>query len=133
MTFTWNSADIKDQAPTGAEIRITNIQRPIIYPVTRRKVDIPGRDYSWDFGDGDLEDYNIQVDIVITATTAEVAQECVEDVASFLTGKENLKFSDSDIIHHARIYSASMASPEGRGNVIRASFNFECDGNEVAS
>ncbi len=125
-TFTWAGDDVKDQGPVGTEIRINNISRPVVYPVKRNKVFIPGKDYSWDFGNNEKDDYTISVDITITGTTAALAQECVEELSVFMEGKKALQFSDSSTVHTARIYDVVAATPEGRGNVIRATMTFEC-------
>ncbi len=128
MSFLWDTSDIIDAAPTDTKIIVSKVQRPVIYPTTRRKLSIPGRDYSWDFGDGDLEDYNIIVDLILTGKTVALTQSCADAVAALLTGREDLKFSDSATIHSARIYDAVMASGEAGGTVIKISITFECDG-----
>ncbi len=127
-SFTWDGDDIKDQAVVGSEVKVNNIYRPLIYPVKRRKVQVPGRDGSYDFGTGAAEDYTITVDITIIGDTAALAQETAEAIAAFLVDKETLIFSDTATTHTAEVYDMVTMGPEGKGNVIRATIVFECDG-----
>lgn len=130
-TFYWSTStnnDIKDVAPSGSEIRIANVYRPLRKPVTRHKVEIPGRVGSWDFGGGVERDYTVSVDLIITGDRSSDVMACAEAVDTFLTGKEPLVFSDSTgTTHQAQIFSEITLTPEGPGNVARATLEFECD------
>lgn len=129
LTFTWDGEDIKDQAPAGAHVRVNSVYRPLIYPVTRHKIQIPGRAGSWDFGGGVKQDYEITVDITIFGDTEEAVMDCVEVLSDFLSGKKDLIFSDKpDVTHTAEIYQGASLTHEGWGNVVRGTIVFECDG-----
>ncbi len=127
-TFTWDGDDVKTVGPVGTEIKINNIFRPFTIPLRRRKLQVPGRDGSWDFGPDGRSDYVVGVEMTIIGDTAALAQECAEEVGTFLEGKHELIFSDSSVVHEAQIYEAAALTPEGRKNVIRLTVNFECDG-----
>ena len=120
--------NIKTKATTGSEIIISNVYRPLRKPVTRTKVEIPGRIGSWDFEDGVEQDYSVSVDIVITALKSSNVVACAEAVDTFLDGKQSLIFSDATgTVHTGQIYSEITLTPEGLGNVARATLEFECD------
>ena len=115
-------------ATSGANIIVSNIYRPLKKNLTRHKVEIPGRFGSWDFGGGGGRDYTIKVGLIITANTAAQVMTCVDSLDYALRGKESLIFSDSTTkTHQAQVFSAVMLTPEGSGNVVRATINFECD------
>ena len=132
-TFFWSTStdnDIKDQAPAGSEIRIANVYRPLRKPMTRTKVEIPGRAGSWDFEMGVERDYTVSVDLIITGDRSSDVMACASAVETFLSGNEPqpLVFSDStSVTHMAQIYSEITLTPEGPGNIARATIEFECD------
>ena len=127
-TFYFGGTNITSVATTGTTIRISNVYRPIKKSVTRHKVEIPGRFGSWDFGGGVERDYQIKVGLIITANTVAQIMPCVDAIDAALRGKDTLVFSDSTTkTHQAQVYSASILTPEGPGNIARATINFECD------
>jgi len=127
-TFYWNDTDIRDKAPQNTEIIISNIYRPLRKPVTRHKVEIPGRAGSWDFGGGVEMDFPVSVDIVITANDSAGVMSCAAAIEGELTGKGALKFSDRETVtYQAQTFSEITLTPEGAGNIARATIEFECD------
>jgi len=121
------SQGIHGQATTGTQIILSNIYRPLRKPVTRHKVEIPGRRGSWDFGDGVERDYTVSVDLTIVATNSAGVMECAAAVDTFLNGKEDFYFTDSTgTIHKGQIFSEIDLTPEEPGNVARATLIFEC-------
>jgi hypothetical protein len=132
-TLFWNSTDIKKVATTGTQIIISNVYRPLRKPVTRHKVEIPGRPGAWDFGDstsfpGVERDYTVSVDLTITANRSSDVMACAAAIDSLLAGKEKFYFSDStSTIHTGQIFSEIDLIPEEPGNVARATLIFECD------
>jgi len=137
-TFFWSTSytDITstDVAPAGTEIKIANVYRPLIKPVTRTKVEIPGRQGAWDFESGSEGDYTISVDLVIVASKSSDVMACATSIASLLDGKDNLVFSDSTgTTHKAQIFSEVTLTPEGLGNVARATLAFECDNSTTST
>ena len=128
VTVTFDGTDITSVATTGTEIIIGNISRPLRKPVTRHKVEIPGRAGSWDFGGGVERDYTVSIDITITGGTTTQIMTCAAALDTLLDGKGDLVFSDSPAVtHSAQIYSQIMLNPEGAGKIARATLQFECD------
>ena len=120
--------DITSVATTGTKIIITNITRPVRKPVTRHKLEIPGRKGSWDFGGGVVRDFRITVNMAITANASSNLIPCAEAVSSALDGKHTLYFSDSTALtYEAQTYSEISFLTEGNGDVGRATIVFECD------
>jgi hypothetical protein len=129
-TFYFSTAytDIKTMSTTGVTIHVTNVYRPLIKSYTRHKVEIPGRTGSWDFEGGVQRDYDISVDLAITATRSSSIMATAAAIATLLQGKKDwLIFSDTTgTTHTAQIYDEIRLVPEGPG-VARATLNFECD------
>jgi hypothetical protein len=127
-TLTWGGVSLASTAGSTEAIRINQIQRPIRKPVTRHKVEIPGRKGSWDFGGGVERDYSIVMNMTIVASNAANLQTAVKKIDTFFDGKKALIFSDdTGTIHTAQIYEMCLVTPVGLGNVARATINFECD------
>jgi len=131
-TFYWSTAqtDITGVAPTNSEIIISNVYRPLIKPMTRHRVEIPGRVGSWNFEGGVARDYTISVDLIITGARSSDIQACAAQIENTLSDNkpQPLVFSDSTgTTHQAQIYSEITLTPEGPGNVARATLEFECD------
>ena len=129
LTFYWSTVetDITGVATTGTKIILSNVYRPLRKPVTRHKVEIPGRPGAWDFGGSVERDYKITVDLIITASKSSDVMACAEAIDSTLDGREPLYFSDSTgTVHRAQIFSEITLTPEGLGNVARATLEFEC-------
>ena len=132
-TFYWGGTstthDITDVATTGTRIVVSNVYRPLRQSVTRHKVEIPGKTGSWDFGGGVRRDYSISVDLIIVASKSSDVTACATALETALEGKENLIFSDStSMVHTGQIFSEITMTPEGSGNIARATLEFECDG-----
>ena len=118
---------IHGQATTGTQIILSNIYRPLRKPVTRHKVEIPGRKGSWDFEGGVERDYTVSVDLTITADRSSNVMACASAVGTFLAGKEDFYFTDSTgTTHTGQIFSEVDLTPEEPGNVARATLIFEC-------
>jgi len=129
FTFSFKGTDIKDVAPPGSRINVTDVSRPVIYPRTRHKVKIPGRAGTWDFPGSVAEDYTVSVELAIIGDAMALAVECAEEVRGLIQGqKGTLVFSDQpEKEHGAEVYEAIMMRHDGAGNIIRASIVFECD------
>ena len=126
-TFTFGGTDITNVATTGTKIIVSNVYRPLRKPVTRHKVEIPGRPGAWDFGGGVERDYNISVDLTITAAKTTQIMPCAEAIDTALNGKKVLTFSDNPTTKYSgQIFSGIDLTPELPGNVARATLIFEC-------
>ena len=131
-TFYWGGTstthDIANVATTGTQIVVSNVYRPLRQSVTRHKVEIPGRRGSWDFGGGERRDYSISVDMIIVAEKTTQVMACVDAIEYALDGKKTLIFSDSTAkVHTGQIFSEITLTPDGTGNIARATIEFECD------
>jgi len=128
-TLYWSSAntDITSVATTGTKIIISNVYRPLKKPFTRHKVEIPGRTGSWDFGGGVQRDFNVSVDLTITAAKTTQIMACANAIDTLLVGKKDFYFSDSSsMAYTGQIFSGIDLTPELPGNVVRATLIFEC-------
>jgi|SRR6056297_921860 len=63
-TITYNSNNIRTSIDG---LKITNITKPALAPKTKTLVEVPGRDYPYDFGNNYKTSFNIKVDIIIEA------------------------------------------------------------------
>lgn len=130
-SFTFGGTDLKDQIPSGSNVQIIieEINRPLRKPVTRHKIEIPGRAGSWDFGGGVARDYIISVTLAIVGDHDKVL-ECARNIDSFLDGKEALIFDDDPTVsHEAQVFEGVMLKddPQHDNNLARATIVFECD------
>ena len=127
-TFTFDAVDIKTVATAGTEILINRIERPVMKPVTRHKVEIPGRAGSWDFGGGVARDFTITVQLTIVGGNSGQVIACSRAIASALAGKKALIFGD-DLTqsYQAQVYEMVMQEQLGVGSAVRATIIFECD------
>lgn len=128
-SFTFGGTDINTQAPEGVQIIIEEINRPLRKPVTKHKIEIPGKAGSWDFGGGVAQDYTIEVKITI-AGDHDAVLECARNIDSFLDGKETLIFTDEPAeSHEAQVYEGIILEddPRNGSNVATATITFECD------
>ncbi len=134
VSFTFKGSDISTAETTGTEILVTRIARPLMPPVTRHKVEIPGRAGAWDFGGGVERDFLIPVDITIVAQHSSQIMPCQRKIADTLAGKGSLIFSDdTGQTYNAQVFEGIMPEPVGAGNVVRATIIFECDASTSTS
>lgn len=128
MTLTFGGSEINTVLPAGASVGVTSVVRPVRPSQTRRKLQLPGRDGSWDFGEGKKEDFNVEVELVLSATTKEIAFTALDAIADYFDGKEDLVFGDNPgKTYHARVYQMVTAERHGRGKIYQISITFECD------
>ena len=128
VTATFGGTDITSVATTGTTIIIENAQRPLRKPVTRHKVEIPGRAGSWDFGGGVERDYTVSMDIAIKGNTTTQIMTCAAALDTLLNGKGDLIFSDAPTVtHSAQIYSQITLDHVGGNMLARVKLEFECD------
>jgi len=127
-SFTFGTTDIKTVATTGTEILINRIERPVMKPVTRHKVEIPGRAGSWDFGGGVARDFTITVQLTIAGGNSGQVMVCARAIETALEGKKALVFSDDATkTFQAQVYEMVMQEQLGVGSAVRATIVFECD------
>jgi len=131
--FTFNGQSITDQIPsgvTGLEIIVRGVHRPFKQAVTQRRVRIPGRRGSLDFGAGEKQDYTIGIRLSVTGDSSEDVLQCVRQIDTLLTGKGNLVFDDeSAVTHRAEIYDEIDTDFIITGKSATIDFEFVCDGN----
>lgn len=130
--FTFQGESFLDQATDNVELLIRRVVRPLRQARTRRKVKIPGRAGTWDFGAGPPEDYTITVEITISGKEYGDAMDTVEKLKDFLRGKGALVFGDQlDEVHAAEVYDQIDLDPQNIGATVFATIEFECDAKEV--
>ena len=132
FSFKFNNVDIQTLATTGIiKIGIIDISRPARPEYVTRKLEIPGRNGSWDFGQGAKKDFEISVTIRVIADNMTNATAAVKALDTFFTGgKKALVFSDDT----TKTYQAQVntivpvtRSRELGGNIADAQITFNCD------
>ena len=101
--------------------------RPLKKSLSSHKIEIPQRAGSWDFECGVEQDYNITVEIVIIADTAENIMLCAKAIETYLDGKGQVRFTDDTAIHEGQIYQGVYIYSDLIGNYGTATLVFECD------
>jgi len=136
-SFKINNTDIKEYVVNGVEVLIREIDRPLIIPKKRRKVEIPGRDYSWDFGGGsgegeDLGDFPISIDLYILGKNSySEALSSARNIGAALVNQAALIFDEEPSLEYiVKIFDGVVLEREGSMG-IRLLLEFECS--EVSS
>ncbi len=112
-----------------ADIMIPNIRMPLRASRRRRKVVIPGRDGSWDFGPGAKDDFEIEVDFTIKAVNSTDLKEKLRSMDSFLEGKGALIFSDDPTVpYQAQVLKEITLRKRVFSYIQSGTITFECDG-----
>lgn len=126
--FSWNGVDIRTLAANGTEILIRGIQFPLRQAITRHKVQISGRDGSWDFGGGDKQDYYIVATIAIIGNDIDDIMVTAATLKSAFASRGDLVLSFlPEVTHNAMVYDEIPMQIEGPGGVAEIEVNFECD------
>ena len=136
-SFKINDLDIKEYVVNGVEVLIREIDRPLIIPKKRRKVEIPGRDYSWDFGGvsgagEDLGDFPISIDLYILGKNSySEALSSARNIGAVLVNQATLIFDEEpSLAYIVKIFDGVVLEREGSMG-IRLLLEFECS--EVSS
>lgn len=125
-TFHFKGSHVTDVI---SDIMIPDIRRPLRQAVQRRKVQIPGRDGSIDFGPGRKLDFNIEVDFTIKATTSAALMSKMRLLSAFLDGKGDLYFSDDEAeVYQAQVLEIVNVSKRVFSYIQSGTIIFECDG-----
>ena len=123
-TFSFKGVSITDIIP---DIMIPEIRRPVRPEVTRRKVEIPGRDGAWDFGQGRKRDFEIEVDFTIKANSSNELMEKKRSLSTFLDGKGSLVFTDDlDEVYQAQVFNKIITRKQVFSYVQSGTIVFEC-------
>jgi predicted phage tail component-like protein len=97
--FTFNGEKASDK-----NIIVNSIIRPILPTLRPRKMTIPGKDGTWDFGNNTYDEQIVRV--VCTMLRPFKIQDQIRDIARWLSQKGNVVFSDEpDKYYTGRIYS----------------------------
>ena len=124
-TFTFGGAAVTSVVP---DIMIPDIRRPLRPEYRKHKVEIPGRDGSWDFGVSERQDFNIEVDFNILSTTSSALMVSLRELDTFLTGKKELIFSDdTSVSYMARVYAMIALNKRVFSYAQSGTIVFECD------
>ena len=125
-TFTFKGVNVNTIV---TKIMISEIRRPVRPEVTRRKIQIPGRAGSWDFGLGDKQDFNIEVDFNIVAASSGQLMTLMRSLSTFLDGKGSLVFSDDQSkTYTAQVYKIITPRKRVFSYACSGTIIFECDG-----
>jgi len=125
-TFYFKGVNVTDII---SDIMIPDIRRPLRPEVTRRKVQIPGRDGSIDFGPGRKLDFNIEVDFTIKANNSSSLMLKMRNLAIFLDGKGELYFTDdTNMKYQAQVSDLITVRKRVFSYVQSGVIVFECDG-----
>ena len=129
-TIVFNGVDIRTAV---AGLKITGITKPVLPTKDRTLVDIPGRDYTYDFGNNFKNSFEVIVDFVIEATfNADniVGEETMDTKVAAL--KTWLDVTDSrDLLidsetYKAQVYSGVNISVNSTKNLASGTIIFEC-------
>lgn len=132
MTFTFGGITLESVMPPSVSVGVTRTRHPVRPPRQRRKLTVPGRDGSWDFGPGRREDFTVEVDILLLTPSQEMADTCLSILADYVEGQKELTFSDRPgEVYWAQVTEEITAERFGRGQTYRVSITFECDGKGV--
>lgn len=122
-TFSFKGVPVTDII---SDIMIPDIRRPLRPEVTRRKLEIPGRDGAWDFGPGNKRDFVIEVDFTIKGEDNGDLMTKMRSLADFLDGKGELIFSDDPEVYQAQVFAQIMPSKRVFQRVQSGTIVFEC-------
>ncbi len=124
-TFSFGGVSVTDIVEN---ILIPDIRRPARTAVQKRKLTIPGRDGSWDFGPGEKRDFNIEVDFTITSPSSTQTRQKLRDLDAFLDGKKELFFTDDEEQgYQAAVYAQILLNKRVFSHTQSGTIVFECD------
>jgi len=132
-TIVFDNEDIRIQVPG---IQIIGLS-PAIPGKKRNKVEIPGKDYDYDFGNNYKTNFNITVDFKIIATyitNEETGEEVLEysvldgfnQLSTFLDHDEAKDFVIDEFTGKAQVYDSVETDYNQIKNVLSGSITFEC-------
>lgn len=128
ITFSFKGTEV---TTIISNIIIPDVRRPLRPSYTRRKIEIPGRDGSWDFGPGNTRDFNIEVDVTIVGEDSSDLMSKMRSLSNFLSGKGALVFSDDlDITYQAQVFTQVMPQRRVFSYAQSGTIIFECDAGE---
>ena len=128
INIRFRNTELKDIVLPGALVMVSELVRPLRPAYTDRRLVIPGRPGSWDFGPGTAMDYEITVVLEITAKETELATEMTQHISDWLAGKGALVFSDHpETVHTGQVIEQIECQRMSRGNVFRITIVFACD------
>jgi predicted phage tail component-like protein len=110
-------------------ISAKTVTRPLLPTLTARKLTIPGRSGSYDFGDNVFEDRIIEVELRYIGTSFNELRSRARTISAWLSGysgKKNLIFDDEA----AKYYVAKIYSSIGLSNLFtigECKVQFECE------
>ncbi len=120
MSVTFGGTDLT----TLAGVKITRVA-PTRPSYTRHKVSIPGKPGSYDFGGNQPEDYEIIVDVLVTADSRSDLRTRINALFTALDGKKTL--TADGIFCEAQVYSEISMDEHVTGRWARGTIVFECD------
>lgn len=131
MNLFFNEKNIRTEV---SDIKITGVTRPALMAKKRNLVDIPGRDYPWDFGENTKETFEIIVDVAIEADRdpGEEGSTLIEKINQLLTFLDHneakqLYFSDDSANkYQAQVYDGVQMSENPARTLATGTIVFEC-------
>ncbi len=131
MNLFFNSKNIRTEVD---DIKITGVTRPALMPKKKSLVDVPGRDYPWDFGDNKKETFEIMVDVAIEAARepGEEEKTLIEKINQLLTfldydeSKELYFSDDSANKYQGQVYDGVQMVESPARTLATGTIVFEC-------
>ena len=120
MSVTFGTTDLS----TLDGVKIIRVT-PVRPSYTRHKVSIPGKPGGYDFGGNEPEDYEIIVDVMVTADSRTDLRTRINALFAALDGKETL--TSGGISCSAQVYNEISMDENVTGRLARGTIVFECD------
>ena len=129
-TIVFNSVDIKTAV---AGLKITGIIKPVLPTKDRTLVEVPGRDYPYNFGSNFKNSFEVIVDFVIEATfnadniTGEETMDTkVANLKNWLDVTDSRDLVIDGSTYKAQVYSGVNIDVNSTKNLARGTIIFEC-------
>lgn len=124
-----NGMSINSVHSSGYPLLVRSVQRPILPTVRQQYETIPGRDGSYDYSDGTLEDAIILADCSLITESIINLRSAVRSIAQWIFAggsKVRVKFDDEPAVYYSgRI--ANQIDPEQIATIGEFTLQFRCD------
>lgn len=129
VSVIFGGTDLTSAATSPTKMVVSSVARPSRKPMTKRRLKVPGRAGSWDFGPGVPEDYQVTVLLHVIGETPADSMATAAALSVILDGKKPLVISDQPLItHQAQVYDEVRIEPEpGKARAFTLTVIFECD------
>lgn len=129
-TIVFNGVDIKTAV---AGLKIIGITKPVLPTKDRTLVEVPGRDYPYDFGSNFKNSFEVIVDFIIEATfdadnitEEETMDTKVANLKAWLDVTDSRDLVIDGDTYKAQVYSGVNIDVNSTKNLARGTIAFEC-------